>query len=413
MDEKKSFLLYSNNKTFTIPTKFKVLADFPQNIYDTLIFSPQHKYEIKSNVSEEVLRAFINYLKTQHIPEITINNFFEFSELSQEFNQFKEIIQAKQAEFDKNLSYFNGLKSQNQTTRSFYEDQIAQNLDDYLEKYGKDMLKLPIQTLHNIFNHPNIQLTKHDLAYNLINYEFEETKDPNIFVLLLSLDGTKLSRQNFEDSIKSRDLHLGMMPKIETNFLSNSIQRQNSMENEIIKLNKVIESQKITIDNITNEINSLKSIELKQMNEIDDLKNKIQTQSIQIDELRKKHEDDLLQIKKKHSSDIDELKEKINKINELQKIEKDQEKNKIDENSEILSFEFSNNNKLSGIIDYLTKKTGGNIHDNKTIEITSNLTYSSSYTERNLVDFDGSNLYISKNEQNVLIIFNEIFTSIK
>lgn len=47
---------------------------------------------------------------------------------------------------------------------------------------------------------------------------------------------------------------------------------------------------------------------------------------------------------------------------------------------------------LNGIISYLNNKTGSNIHDNGTIEVTSNIT-SSNYLPKNVVDFNNDNCY--------------------
>lgn len=284
----KSFDFLLNYKSFSVPARNKNLIDFPQEIFDALVFNEEHKYEIKSKVSEEVLQSFINYLINGEIPKITITNFFEYSELSQEFNQLKEVIQAKQAEFGENLSFFEGLQSQNQQTRTFYEDQISQHLDDYLEKYGIDFFRLPIQTLHTIFTHKNRKFSKHNLAYLLINNEYKRSFNSNIFILISSLDGTKLSRENLEDSIVSRDLHLGMMPLIKTDFLSNSIEKQNKIENQIIELIENFESQKKIIDNLLTEVKSLKEDQIKKSIEINELKNTIKNQSIQISESEKK-----------------------------------------------------------------------------------------------------------------------------
>lgn len=56
----------------------------------------------------------------------------------------------------------------------------------------------------------------------------------------------------------------------------------------------------------------------------------------------------------------------------------------------IKAFSFSEEKKFNGIIKYLTDKTGGNIHDNNTIEVTSN---SFSSHPKNLLDFNSNNYY--------------------
>lgn len=65
-------------------------------------------------------------------------------------------------------------------------------------------------------------------------------------------------------------------------------------------------------------------------------------------------------------------------------------------------------NEFNGIMNYLTKKTGGNIHDNKTIRITSNSIWNDNirYHPKNLVDFNKNNFYESKNERGGIICFD-------
>ena len=71
------------------------------------------------------------------------------------------------------------------------------------------------------------------------------------------------------------------------------------------------------------------------------------------------------------------------------------EKNKLryKEKKSIKEFPYKKGQELNGIFRYLTNKTGGNIHDNGTIEITSNYTYSDH--PKNVIDFDRDNYYSS------------------
>ena len=60
-----------------------------------------------------------------------------------------------------------------------------------------------------------------------------------------------------------------------------------------------------------------------------------------------------------------------------------------------------------GLMRYLTEETGGNIHDNGTIEITSNSISSDGYHPKNLVDYtNNTNIYDSKsNIENAKVFF--------
>ena len=60
-------------------------------------------------------------------------------------------------------------------------------------------------------------------------------------------------------------------------------------------------------------------------------------------------------------------------------------------------FKIEKGNEFDGIMRYLTNKTGGNIHDNGTIEITSN-SFCNGHHPKNSVDYDNSTFYASVND---------------
>lgn len=66
-------------------------------------------------------------------------------------------------------------------------------------------------------------------------------------------------------------------------------------------------------------------------------------------------------------------------------------------------FEYEKGKEFNEIIKYLTNKTGGNIHDNKTIEVTSNRFDSH---PKNLLDFNASNYYCGSIKYDVWICFD-------
>lgn len=73
---------------------------------------------------------------------------------------------------------------------------------------------------------------------------------------------------------------------------------------------------------------------------------------------------------------------------------------------EFKEFKYENGHEFEGIMRYLTTKTGGNIHDNKTIEITTNSITSERKHPRNVVDYQRSNIYDCYNTSDVFICFN-------
>lgn len=79
----------------------------------------------------------------------------------------------------------------------------------------------------------------------------------------------------------------------------------------------------------------------------------------------------------------------------IQNIQTNSNKNKL--------FECEENQEFNGIIKYLTEKTGGNIHDNGTIEVKSN---NYSCLPKNLLDFNKSTYYLANSQSDIWINFD-------
>lgn len=100
------------------------------------------------------------------------------------------------------------------------------------------------------------------------------------------------------------------------------------------------------------------------------------------------------------------LKKKEFYLNENKRYCQNRENSKVKNKDNVFEIHHHEGQKFEGMMRYLTSKTGGNIHDNGTIEITSNSIYDSSYHPKNLVDYDKSNIYHSNNNENVYIRFD-------
>lgn len=71
----------------------------------------------------------------------------------------------------------------------------------------------------------------------------------------------------------------------------------------------------------------------------------------------------------------------------------------------IKELKVKNQDEFDGILSYLTKKTGGNIHDNGTIKITSNSIEGNNHP-KNAVDYERNNIYHSKNQCDSYIVID-------
>lgn len=124
-------------------------------------------------------------------------------------------------------------------------------------------MKLPIQTLYNIFSYPKHVLTDHNLAYSLIIQEYQHTKNPNILILLTKLDGT------LNEFISNRNSRFGCMP---------IIKRKKDTEAKFHKLSETINYQQTKINQLTAKITSINEKEA----EINNIKNMIKTNTNRI-----------------------------------------------------------------------------------------------------------------------------------
>ena len=101
--------------------------------------------------------------------------------------------------------------------------------------------------------------------------------------------------------------------------------------------------------------------------------------------------------KKLFEEEFRKMKEEVNRKqkemdNEMKSFKENEEKKRLLElpNRNVKELPYVKGKEFHGIMRYLTVKTGGNIHDNKTIEITSS-DDNSGCPPKNLVDYDNSN----------------------
>lgn len=152
------------------------------------------------------------------------------------------------------------------------------------------------------FNHKKRKLTQHDLAYNLIGQHFENSKNFEIFVLLDSLDGSKLSKSNLEESFSLYEFRMNHMPAIEFSYISNSFQNQRKLEDLVTLLDRKL-----------NENEMKREEEMKTLIEKNEAERKalIKDTEDKIKELIKMFEDEKKLLMMQHEKDIKNLNEKI------------------------------------------------------------------------------------------------------
>lgn len=244
--------LIVRTKQYEIPFKFKKILDIKNDIYLQLLVDPNHKYSVNSSVSEDNFMLFIDYLVHGKKPIITISNYFDFFQLGQEFELTKlnEIIQSTKNSWDKcelNLYLLNDPKIKD---KRMIEQTVSQNLDEYVNNYGSQLMTVNFRSLLNIFNDPNKKLTEHNKAYTLIKQCYEDTMNESIFILLSKIDGNKLNESNFEDNIPNQSSRFGYMAQINLNYYKISREFQ-----KLIEINQKQEEVNKKLNYELNEVN--------------------------------------------------------------------------------------------------------------------------------------------------------------
>ena len=157
MIDKSEFFLFLNDKKISIPSTFACFDDVNPSIHESLIKTK--KYEVKSEVREEVLLSFIEHWTTLKVPDIQPNTISEYTLLSNEFDRMKDLIQLYQKR-NKNLSlqlYKNQSFKKTLDQKDFKYHNIKSN-------YQEILIKLLCQNGLDIVLNNNIRKQQHQSA---------------------------------------------------------------------------------------------------------------------------------------------------------------------------------------------------------------------------------------------------------
>lgn len=134
----------------------QILPKIPQEIGYKLFRNEE--YNVESQVRPEILQNFLEYWKNSKEPEINVDNMYEYYLLCQEFKLMTDYFAANSNENDLHISslkYFSKFFINDDTlfNKPQHERYIAMHLDTFLKEDENIMLKIPINSLFNIFFH--------------------------------------------------------------------------------------------------------------------------------------------------------------------------------------------------------------------------------------------------------------------
>ena len=258
------------------------LEDFralPDNIIFPLINEP-HIYNIQADVSEDVFNSLCIYFATHTLPNIQISNFFSYVQINNEFciQSITELIEEKRDSFGEYLLNIESIYNQSIPDKSQIEEEIAQNLDIYINKYGEQLLNLPINSLFNIFGHKNMQIKSHNELYELIKNYYNKTNNFSVFSLLPFVDARELTYENKLESIDQYCSHGNFFPSFAFSSIIadfHELKRCQKRYYEMIKM--VTESQNCSFNDINIKCNVIRiTRKLLKICGSDDIKNALE-----------------------------------------------------------------------------------------------------------------------------------------
>ena len=257
-----------DGREFPVNIKIRQLATLPQEIPD--VFDEQSTYQIKSNVKIENIPLFIDYLINKSpLPDLNMDNIVDFYNLSKEFGII-ELTQKIDNEYSEllPLSFLKAVTTSEIGDISDSEKYISMHLEAYLQKYPNEMYKVPFTSLYNIFYDQNRKLEDENLGYKFISRELQSSNDNDsnnnnnghqnddtLFILLKSLNSSKLKEEALKDCLSKQDDHFGFIPQIDFGF----IEKVSEKVSEIQNLSKKVSE----IENLSKKVSETESMMVK------------------------------------------------------------------------------------------------------------------------------------------------------
>lgn len=306
------YFVYNKNKKIPIKIDFFKISSnkFAKNQVnineDKTINLFDDKLEENLNFSDDSIQNFINYVHRQDI-FLNNNNVTEINYLAKKYEVFSLISKTEEYINDHHQKLIIPLFTINQSNPSFdinlYEDIIAKNLEEYVQK--ESLTNLNISVLYRIIEKYH---TQKEIDTNIIDFLFK----------CLDIQGRKASVLFSFVSIEKLDpIHLNQLLTKYSNvfdfqFINTSLTKTlYEMLNQMILREKQNEEY---VKNINNEIDQLKKDlkAMKEMNEklLNDLKmNKEQNKS-EVETIK----NDIVKLNKENEKEIDNLKKIIDNM---------------------------------------------------------------------------------------------------
>lgn len=214
-------------------------------------------YKIKTDVRTETFNNFLIYLQGGSMPTIYESNYFEYTQLSNEFGFMKDELESDEFSHFLNLSNLINLVINTKENRPTVERLISLQLDEFITNLPNELKNVEINTLFNIFNHPDKVLNDHDKAYRFIIH-LGETQDKSFYALLNLIDASKFNEEeNLRDSLLKSKERFGICPKNIEHIITTFDQKIADFEQNIHSLEQRNHELEQNIDNLEQQNHEL------------------------------------------------------------------------------------------------------------------------------------------------------------
>ena len=376
------YFIYKNKQ---FPFKYSFFKQYSKYFYNNrkaiqkspIIQLVDNDVEDLFNFSDETINNFINYVHQQPI-SLDLENVVLLNYLANKY-EVQQLIEATEGYIESNHSQLSIEiifihQNDAQFDTKVYEKSILNNFLNYIK--DERLFKLNFTILYRIFSQFQSQTTKIETNPEIFNFLFKcldnYGRQASVLFTTMHFESHHLNILVTKYS-KIFDFHF-----INSQFMKAIYEQQNDLlKKQIEDSIKLEASNKQLMDKINEYEDKISVME----NEIEQLKKINKQQEI----VKNIFEEKLVKRLEKLEVSYNELKEKANqKFNQ-----------EINENESHFIVDCK-----EGINHYLIKKTGGNIHDNKTIEITTNSCNGDYAHPKCMIDYQKKNYYHSKEDKN-------------
>ena len=282
--EEKIFCLITENKYYYFPVNFTLVSEQFINLLSKNIKDKKYLYKLKFSIYyiAFVIDKFIIRKDRKEDINYYITLYDENKKNNVDFILYYSIDDNNEIQKNLKLIFNNDFLHYIEINNFSYEEESNIILNDRKEKIGYFLRNCDKDRCQYIFRMKN----KSNLNNNNLNLS-------NSINLSKSLNNNMINNMNDKMALLNlngnSNINMNFMNNNNNNFFNGSVNMNNNyisyLENELQKSKKVIEDQKVIINNLQNQLNNEKNINFNNMNLIQSLQNLIKEKEQELTKL--------------------------------------------------------------------------------------------------------------------------------